>query len=149
MEINLRIKEVRTLKGMNMKEFASVINIDNSQYSKIEHGKLKPTILQLKEISSNFNISLNWLVLGEGNRDIINEDNQYKIPDSTDNDASEPSFEYDSIHIYLEKQIKDLEDQIKTLKEMLNEKKDIIKEKDAIIKEKNEIIEAIKTERSK
>jgi transcriptional regulator with XRE-family HTH domain len=66
MSIGLRIKELRLEKKMKSREFAMAINIDNSQYSKIENGKLDPTIEHLMEIYSKFNVSIDWLLMGEG-----------------------------------------------------------------------------------
>jgi phage repressor protein C with HTH and peptisase S24 domain len=61
MSISLKIKELRKFKKLTQKEFASLIKVDDSQLSKIEQGKLQPTLTQLMEISSNFNISLDEL----------------------------------------------------------------------------------------
>lgn len=66
MSISLRIKEIRNRNKMSGKEFSFLLGIDNSQFSKIEQGKLMPTLNQIMEISSNFNISLDWLLNGEG-----------------------------------------------------------------------------------
>lgn len=67
-DIGLKIKELRKLNKMTQIEFSNEINIDNSQLSKIEQGKLMPTLSQLMEISSKFNRSLDWLV----NNDLTN-----------------------------------------------------------------------------
>lgn len=63
--IGLRIKELRVEKKLTQKEFSEKIHIDNSQLSKIEQGKLLPTLSQLLEISSIFEISMDWLT-GDG-----------------------------------------------------------------------------------
>ena len=63
--IGLKIKELRKLNKLTQVEFSSEINIDNSQLSKIEQGKLMPTLNQLMEISSKFKKSLDWLVNNE------------------------------------------------------------------------------------
>lgn len=65
MSITLRIKELRKSKNITQKEFSTILKIDNSQYSKIESGKLQPTIQQLIDISSNFNVSIDWICFGE------------------------------------------------------------------------------------
>jgi transcriptional regulator with XRE-family HTH domain len=64
--MRLRIKEIRKLKSMSGRDFAMSIGIDNSQYSKIESGKLMPTIQHLMEISSKYNVSIDWLLTGDG-----------------------------------------------------------------------------------
>lgn len=66
MSLSLRIKELRELKGLSKGAFADTIKIDRSQFTKIEGGKLTPTIAQLMEISSIFNVSIDWLLTGEG-----------------------------------------------------------------------------------
>lgn len=60
-DIGLKIKELRKEKKLTQLDFSGQINIDNSQLSKIEKGKLMPTLQQILEISSKFNTSLDWL----------------------------------------------------------------------------------------
>lgn len=74
----LKIKELRKLKKLNQKEFSDRIGIDNSQLSKIEQGKLNPTLAQLLEISSIFDVSLDWLVGKES--EVKQESNQQLSP---------------------------------------------------------------------
>jgi transcriptional regulator with XRE-family HTH domain len=64
MSISLRIKELRKSKNITQKDFSASIKVDNSQFSKIESGKLQPTIQQLMDISSNFGITMDWLCFG-------------------------------------------------------------------------------------
>lgn len=64
MSIALRIKELRKLKNVTQKDLSTTIKVDSSQFSKIESGKLQPTIQQLMDISSNFNVSMDWLCFG-------------------------------------------------------------------------------------
>ena len=74
----LKIKELRKLKKLNQKEFSDRIGIDNSQLSKIEQGKLNPTLAQLLEIASIFDVSLDWLVGKES--EVKQESNQQLSP---------------------------------------------------------------------
>ncbi len=67
MNIGLKIKELRKEKGLNQIQFSTIIGIDNSQLSKIERGNLQPTITQLMEISSKFNISIDSLLSNDKN----------------------------------------------------------------------------------
>ncbi len=62
MSIGLKIKELRKSLDINQKELSLKMNIDNSQLSKIEKGKLTPTLSQLMDISSIFNVSIDWLL---------------------------------------------------------------------------------------
>jgi transcriptional regulator with XRE-family HTH domain len=64
MSISLRIKELRKSKNFTQKDFSAIIKVDNSQFSKIESGKLQPTIQQLMDISSNYEVSMDWLCFG-------------------------------------------------------------------------------------
>ena len=78
--IGLNIKELRKDRKLTQLEFSTQIGIDNSQLSKIEQGKLMPTLNQLMEISSIFDISLDWLT-GKGPmlKEPIPEDKQSKL----------------------------------------------------------------------
>lgn len=69
MDISLRIKELRKSKNLTQKDFSAVIKVDTSQFSKIESGKLQATLQQLMDISSNFDVSLDWLCFGTNNTD--------------------------------------------------------------------------------
>lgn len=65
MNIGLRIKELRTKKKLTIKSVSNDLKIDSSQFSKIEKGNLNPTLPQLMELSSFFNVSLDFLCKGE------------------------------------------------------------------------------------
>lgn len=58
--IGLKIKELRKHVKLNQVEFSASFGIDNSQLSKIEQGKLMPTLNQLLELSSIYEKSLDW-----------------------------------------------------------------------------------------
>lgn len=73
MNVSLRIKELRELKNLSKGAFADMIKIDRSQFTKIEGEKLTPTIAQLMEISSIFNISIDWLLTGDGDMYKVSE----------------------------------------------------------------------------
>lgn len=66
MSINLRIRELREKNNLSQKDFAFIIKVDNSQFSKIEQGKLMPTVQHIMEICSNFDVDAQWLLTGEG-----------------------------------------------------------------------------------
>lgn len=65
MTIGQRIRQAREFKGLKQKDFAVILEIDQSQYSKIENDKLMPTLLQITDISKHLDCSLDWLVLGK------------------------------------------------------------------------------------
>lgn len=62
MYIGLKIKDLRKSKKISQKELAERIGIDNSQLSKIEQGKLQPTIQQIIDLSSIFEVPTDWLL---------------------------------------------------------------------------------------
>lgn len=66
MDIYIRIKELREEKKLTQKVVSALIKIDSSQYSKIELGKLQPTLTQIMAISSFFEVSIDWLCFGKG-----------------------------------------------------------------------------------
>lgn len=79
--INVRIKELRIAKKMSRIDFAAHIGIDNSQYGKIENGKLSLTLDHVMEICSKFNVSSEWLLFGRGEKYVVkskSDDQGYK-----------------------------------------------------------------------
>ncbi len=62
MHIGLKIRDLRKKKGFTQTYLSSMIGMDNSQLSKIEKGKLMPTVEQIMAISSIFGISADWLM---------------------------------------------------------------------------------------
>jgi transcriptional regulator with XRE-family HTH domain len=78
MSICLRIKELRELKKLSQKAVSVMIKIDNSQLSKIEQGKLQPTLVQLMDISSTFNVSMDWLCFGKVEETLVNSEENLK-----------------------------------------------------------------------
>lgn len=62
MNIAHRIKQLRTLKKLSQKQVALDIGIDQGQYSRIESGKVEPTLASLQKIARVFGISLSELL---------------------------------------------------------------------------------------
>jgi len=56
------IKRLRSLKDMTQKEVALSVDIPQGQYSRIEGGKVTPTIPTLQKIAGLFDVSLSELV---------------------------------------------------------------------------------------
>jgi len=52
------IKRLRTLKNLSQKEVSLSVSIPQGQYSRIENGKVMPTIPTLEKIASLFEVSL-------------------------------------------------------------------------------------------
>lgn len=84
--MNHRIKEIREYMKLSKITFSQKIGVDNSQYGKIEIGKLAPTIAQVMELCSKFNISSEWLLFGEGemlkSQEPVHEAKDVKIVDN-------------------------------------------------------------------
>lgn len=58
MDIGDRIKHFRTVKGLSQKEVATNIGIDQAQYSRIESGKVEPTLSSLGKIAEALSIEI-------------------------------------------------------------------------------------------
>ncbi|MDR2130990.1 MAG: helix-turn-helix domain-containing protein [Odoribacteraceae bacterium] len=136
MDIHIRIKELRKSQSLSGKEFSREIGIDNSQYSKIESGKLTPTIQQLMVISSKFNISIDWLLTGKGKVSIAQEDTVNQSIIGNNNVQAGDNSKVDARHYYSDSPDV-LKAQIEEKERLLAEKEARIKEKDAQIKEKD------------
>ena len=61
-KIGLKLKILRSLKGLSQDEIVNKLNVDKSYYSKVERGLTNPSILYLKRIAELFNVSLSELV---------------------------------------------------------------------------------------
>ncbi|MCC2590321.1 helix-turn-helix domain-containing protein [Chryseobacterium sp. MFBS3-17] len=64
-DIGERFRIIREENHYNRTQFAEILQINNSQYSKIELGKLLPTLLQCIDVSQKFAASLDWLIFGK------------------------------------------------------------------------------------
>lgn len=118
MDIGKRIKEAREFKGLKSKEFAAILKIDSSQYSKIENGKLLPTLTQVIEISKQLEMSLDWLVLGNKLNEISKEHNLQE------------SYDLALKNIKLQEEIIKLKDHISILEKSSRKKEYKIEEQD-------------------
>ena len=63
-DIGWRIRSIRNAHGYNSGDFADRLNIDRSQYSKIENGRISPTLAQCIHICAVFSASMDWLIFG-------------------------------------------------------------------------------------
>ncbi len=61
MDIGSKIKKVREAKRLSQKEVSLSIDMDPSQYSKIEKGKTDPSISTLDKVAKALGISLSEL----------------------------------------------------------------------------------------
>lgn len=66
LEIGKRLEKIRTDVGLQKKDFAEKLDITANAYTNyIKETRLIPTDLCIK-INQLFNVSLNWLLLGQG-----------------------------------------------------------------------------------
>jgi len=75
MDIGNKIKKVREVKGLSQKQVALSLNMDQSQYSKIEKGKTDPTCSTLEKIANALGVELS---------DIFTSDEIFKDVNSAD-----------------------------------------------------------------
>ncbi|MCP4482241.1 MAG: helix-turn-helix transcriptional regulator [bacterium] len=74
MNIGSLINKTRKAKGLTQKEVALSVNMDQSQYSKIEKGKTDPSTSTLQKIAKALGISLAELLSAD---DIFKDENSY------------------------------------------------------------------------
>lgn len=65
LKIGERIKSIRNKTDLKQIDLVRLLNIDQSQFSKIENDKLLPTLLQCIDLSKILNRSLDFIVLGK------------------------------------------------------------------------------------
>ena len=59
--VSKRLKEIRTLEHLSLREMAENLSIDYSTYSKNENGKNYPTTYTIYEIAKKYGYSLDWI----------------------------------------------------------------------------------------
>lgn len=88
MDINQRIKQLRTTLKFTLRTFSDQINIDNSTLSLIENGKRNATDRTIADICREFKTNEAWLRTGEGNMFVEQEqDDLDKLFDTLGADA--------------------------------------------------------------
>lgn len=113
-----RIKKYRIAKGLSQKEIALGIGIDQAQYSRIESGKVEPTLSSLDKIADALGIKLADLLNDNNSLDINSYDktilDKIKLVDELDEQEKKSIFNIIDIAIS-RKRLK------QNLKEALNE----------------------------
>lgn len=74
-----RLKELRQKKNMSQEAFARITEVSQRQYSFYENGKAEPSRVKLKNIALETGVSLDWLILGEGEMFRSNEGESVRI----------------------------------------------------------------------
>lgn len=62
MDLGMKLKELRSSKGLNQSEVAKMLNIDRSTYGKYETGDSSPDYEKLNKLASFFNVSTDYLL---------------------------------------------------------------------------------------
>lgn len=74
-EIGPRIRKVRLALGYSQERMAALLGVTRSSYCRYESGKAFLGPSGLEKLSSNSNVSLDWLLSGEGNMFLKENDN--------------------------------------------------------------------------
>lgn len=96
MEIGERIKKIREARGLSQKEIASIIKMDQSQYSKLEKDKTDPSVSTLAKVAKALGAQLSELFADDLLRDVNSYDKsvmeKISLIDSLDEDEKKSLF---------------------------------------------------------
>jgi transcriptional regulator with XRE-family HTH domain len=96
MEIGERIKKVREARGLSQKEVASMIKMDQSQYSKLEKDRTDPSVSTLAKVAKALGTQLSDLFADDLLRDVNSYDKslmeKISLIDSLDEDEKKSIF---------------------------------------------------------
>ena len=81
MNLGENIKLIRKKRGLQQKQVALEVSMDQSNYNKIENGKREPSVAVLKQLAELFGVSVDYLI--EPNKDLPKE---VVIEDKTTNE---------------------------------------------------------------
>jgi len=107
-----RLKRAREEKGISRKKLAQELHIDPKNIYEWEKGKVLPSSKYLAKLSKILNISLDWLLTGEGEMN--------KSPMVIKETAKIQTEEYYPFHIYIKEQIEKKKINSKELIEVAN-----------------------------
>jgi len=74
MEIGERIKKIREARGLSQKEVATIIKMDQSQYSKLEKDKTDPSVSTLAKVATALGVQLSELFADDLLKDVNSYD---------------------------------------------------------------------------
>ena len=80
--IGERIRHIRKYNGLIQKQFGELVGISDAHVSKIESGKDNPSYTLVLVISSKFMIEREWILSGEGIKQINSINSQHEDEDS-------------------------------------------------------------------
>lgn len=64
--IGARLRKLRDSLGLTQADIVKYLDVCRANYSRIEQGKVAPNPHIMRILKTNFDISLDWLVTGEG-----------------------------------------------------------------------------------
>ena len=72
--IGKQIRQIRKSKNLSQQELAEIIGIDRAQYSRVETGKVKPTLTSLEKIAEALQVEIIEFFKTDSNYDISSYD---------------------------------------------------------------------------
>ena len=69
-KIGLKLKVIRSIKGMSQDDIVNKVDIDKSYYSKVERGLANPSLIYMKNLADIFDVKLEDLINININMDI-------------------------------------------------------------------------------
>ncbi len=113
MTVGERVKYLRNELGLNQTEFAEKINIKRSTVAGYENNSRKVIDRAIADIVREYNVNYEWLVYGEGEMFIDNDEDIYNLIDRIMTNDNE-------YHKFLIKQVASMSDeQIETIKSLI------------------------------
>lgn len=113
MTVGERVKYLRNELGLNQTEFAEKINIKRSTVAGYENNSRKVIDRAIADIVREYNVNYEWLVYGEGEMFIDNDEDIYNLIDRIMTNDNE-------YHKFLIKQVSSMSDeQIETIKSLI------------------------------
>lgn len=96
MDIGERIKKIREARGLSQKEVASIIKMDQSQYSKLEKDKTDPSVSTLTKVAKALGVQLSELFADDLLKDVNSYDKsimeKISLIDQLDDDEKKSIF---------------------------------------------------------
>lgn len=80
-DIGTRIKKIRLELGYTQEQMAAFFGIRRAGYRRYEGGETTPGVQALKMLADRFNVSLEWLIRGEGSMIRSEADPEPKAPE--------------------------------------------------------------------
>ena len=71
MNLNDKLRKIRTEHGYTQQKIADYLEIERSTYAYYETGTTKPSILSLQKLSQLYGISLDALIATDGNENLL------------------------------------------------------------------------------